>query len=202
MPNEGMKISQLPAATEVLDSDVLAGVGGGVTRKFTFATISSYIQTKLTALFAAKQDKITANGVLQGDGNGGVTARNVDATPTASSTNLVTSGGVKNAIDQFKPISVRLARQRKAVITLSTYECALRIFGVSSNEFYCDMIYSYGYVIQLDNNPEMSISRSSDYLTITVSNNATSSRTMDLAIVFCERDGYPLTWSVDVQDIT
>lgn len=99
MPNEGMKISQLPAATEVLDSDVLAGVGGGVTRKFTFATIASYIRTKLSSFFDAKQDKITANGVLQGDGNGGVTARNVDATPTASSTALITSGGVKSALD-------------------------------------------------------------------------------------------------------
>lgn len=99
MANEGMKISQLPAASEVLDSDVVAGVGGGVTRKFTFATIASYIRTKLSAFFDAKQDKITANGVLQGDGNGGVTARSVDATPTASSTNLVTSGGVKSAID-------------------------------------------------------------------------------------------------------
>lgn len=129
--------------------------------------------------------------------------KTIDQTPTAGNTDhLISSAGVKSAIDQFKPISVRLARQRKAVITLSTYECALRIFGVASNGFYCDMIYSYGYVIQLDNNPEMSISRSSDYLTITVSNNAISSRSMDLAIVFCERDGYPLTWSVDVQDIT
>lgn len=47
MPNEGMKISQLPAATEVLDSDVVAGVGGGVTRKFTFATIANWLRTKL-----------------------------------------------------------------------------------------------------------------------------------------------------------
>ena len=47
MPNDGMKISQLPAATEVLDSDVVAGVGGGVTRKFTFATIANWLRTKL-----------------------------------------------------------------------------------------------------------------------------------------------------------
>lgn len=108
MPNEGMKISQLPAATEVLDSDVVAGVGGGVTRKFTFATIASYIQTKLTALFAAKQDKITAAGVLQGDGDGGVTAKTVDSTPTASSTNLVTSGGVKSALDAAGKVAAAL----------------------------------------------------------------------------------------------
>lgn len=100
MPNEGMKISQLPAATEVLDSDVLVGVGGGVTRKFTFATIASYISTKLTALFAAKQDKITANGVLQGDGDGGVTAKTLDTSALTNDNNHIpTSGVVKSAID-------------------------------------------------------------------------------------------------------
>lgn len=45
-----------------------------------------------------KQDIITANGVLQGDGQGNITAKAVDSTPTASSTNLVTSGGVATAI--------------------------------------------------------------------------------------------------------
>ena len=48
---------------------------------------------------SGKQTKITASGVLQGDGNGGVTAKTVDTVPTANSTNLVTSGGVKSAID-------------------------------------------------------------------------------------------------------
>ena len=46
----------------------------------------------------SKQNKITASGVLQGDGNGGVTAKTVDSTPTANSTNLVTSGGVASAL--------------------------------------------------------------------------------------------------------
>lgn len=48
---------------------------------------------------AAAQRKITASGVLQGDGNGGVTAKTVDTTPTANSTNLITSGAVKTALD-------------------------------------------------------------------------------------------------------
>jgi len=45
------------------------------------------------------QPIITANGVLQGNGGGGISARAVDVTPTASSTNLITSGAVKSAID-------------------------------------------------------------------------------------------------------
>ena len=59
---------------------------------------------------AGKQTKITASGVLIGDGNGGVTAKTVDSTPTADSTNLVTSGGVKSAIDsQAEKIESSLA---------------------------------------------------------------------------------------------
>jgi len=52
------------------------------------------------------QGKITANGILQGDGNGNITATStetatllsIDNSPTASSNNLVTSGGVYTAI--------------------------------------------------------------------------------------------------------
>lgn len=61
-----------------------------------------------TAL-AGKQASITANGILKGNGSGGVTAAvagtdyqsplTIDATPTANSTNPVQSGGVKTALD-------------------------------------------------------------------------------------------------------
>ena len=61
-----------------------------------------------TAL-AGKQPSITASGILKGNGSGGVTAAvagtdyqsplTIDATPTASSTNPVQSGGVKTALD-------------------------------------------------------------------------------------------------------
>lgn len=44
------------------------------------------------------QPLITASGVLQGNGGGGITAKVVDNTPTANSSNLVTSGGVADAI--------------------------------------------------------------------------------------------------------
>lgn len=44
------------------------------------------------------QAKITASGVLQGDGLGGITAKTVDTAPTSDSTNLITSGAVYTAI--------------------------------------------------------------------------------------------------------
>ena len=50
--------------------------------------------TGLSAALDGKQSKITASGVLQGDGNGGVTEKTVDGEPTANSQDLVTSGGV------------------------------------------------------------------------------------------------------------
>ena len=46
----------------------------------------------------SKQNKILADGVLQGDGSGTVTAATIDSTPTSASTNLVSSGGVFSAI--------------------------------------------------------------------------------------------------------
>ena len=54
----------------------------------------------------ALQTKITANGLLQGDGAGNITAvgttsattLSIDSAPTASSSNLVTSGGVYTAL--------------------------------------------------------------------------------------------------------
>lgn len=57
----------------------------------------------------SRQASITASGILKGNGAGGVTAAvagtdyqsplTIDATPTASSTNPVQSGGVKTALD-------------------------------------------------------------------------------------------------------
>jgi hypothetical protein len=57
---------------------------------------------------AGKQDEITANGILKGDGNGGVSAAvsgtdyqaplTFDNTPTTNSTNPVTSGGIYTAL--------------------------------------------------------------------------------------------------------
>ena len=45
-----------------------------------------------------KQDKITASGILRGDGKGGVTAQTFDTVPTENSNKLLTSGAVAEAL--------------------------------------------------------------------------------------------------------
>ena len=45
-----------------------------------------------------KQDKITASGILRGDGKGGVTAQTFDTVPTENSDKLLTSGAVAEAL--------------------------------------------------------------------------------------------------------
>ena len=45
-----------------------------------------------------RQAVITASGVLQGDGQGNVTAKSVDTAPASGSSNLITSGAVYAAI--------------------------------------------------------------------------------------------------------
>lgn len=45
-----------------------------------------------------KQDKITASGILKGDGKGGVTAQVFDTEPTEKSDKLLTSGAVAAAL--------------------------------------------------------------------------------------------------------
>lgn len=58
-------------------------------------TLWSNIVTKIrTALFG------TVNGILKANGSGTISAQTVDTTPIANSTNLVTSGGVKAALDK------------------------------------------------------------------------------------------------------
>lgn len=52
----------------------------------------------LDASDVGAQAQISVAGVLQGDGSGGISERQVDANPTQDSTNLVTSGGVYTAL--------------------------------------------------------------------------------------------------------
>lgn len=47
---------------------------------------------------AEKQNKITASGILKGDGKGGVTAQEFDTVPTENSDKLLTSGAVAAAL--------------------------------------------------------------------------------------------------------
>ncbi len=62
------------------------------------------------------QPLITTNGVLQGNGSGNISAITVDTTPTANSSNLVTSGGVRAAI----PTNVSSLNNDSGYLTLAT----------------------------------------------------------------------------------
>lgn len=71
---DGVKISLLPGAGAISDTDVLAGVQNGSTKKFSFAGIFTWLKAKLTPGEIGAQEEITASGILMGDGQGGVTA--------------------------------------------------------------------------------------------------------------------------------
>lgn len=83
---------------------------GSITSGSTDLVESGAVYTGL----AGKQAKITANGILKGDGAGGVSAATpgtdyqvpltIDATPTASSTNPVQSGGVYTDVRTRVPV--------------------------------------------------------------------------------------------------
>lgn len=63
-----------------------------------FATSGLYTKAQVDALLAQKQAAITATGILKGTGSS-VGVQAVDSTVVAGSSNLVTSGAVKTAID-------------------------------------------------------------------------------------------------------
>lgn len=103
MPQEeitGTEISVFPEASTIYGGDVVAGVQSGSNKKFSFATIFSWIRNTLSAAgisydstisgatadniqdaldeafsdLEGKQSTITASGILKGDGAGGVSA--------------------------------------------------------------------------------------------------------------------------------
>lgn len=71
---DGVKISLLPGAGTISDTDVVAGVQNGSTKKFSFAAIFAWLKAKLTPGEIGAQEEITASGILKGDGQGGVSA--------------------------------------------------------------------------------------------------------------------------------
>lgn len=70
------------------------------------------------------QPAITANGVLQGNGSGTITAKTVDTAPSSNGTNLISSGAVYNAVKRTDAIdaantsySTKMARAIYATTT-------------------------------------------------------------------------------------
>lgn len=117
MPDDRIRISALPPATTPSDADVLAGVQSGTTKKFSLATIKSWLQTifvpitrtvnnkalssdiTLDASDVGAQPTIAANGILKGDGAGGVSA----ATP---GTDYATPAQLDDKADQSELATV------------------------------------------------------------------------------------------------
>lgn len=149
----GIPISSLPVADTPGNSDVVPGVQSGTTKKYSFATLFSWILGQITpavigavptsrtvnnkalsqditltssdvgaradtwmpsASDVGAQPTISANGILKGDGQGGVAAAvagtdfqaplAIDTTPTANSTNPVQSGGVYTDVRTRVPV--------------------------------------------------------------------------------------------------
>lgn len=70
----GKKISQLPSGTAVSGPELFPAVQSGTTKKFTLASLLSWLVGAITPTSIGAQPKITASGILKGDGQGGVTA--------------------------------------------------------------------------------------------------------------------------------
>lgn len=89
----------LTAETTIADGDYFPFYDSSVSsnRKTLWSNIVAKIRT---ALFG------TSNGILKADGSGNVSAATMDTTPTANSTNPVTSGGVKSYVDAKDSVAV------------------------------------------------------------------------------------------------
>ena len=93
------KTNNLTAETTIADGDYFPfyDVSASANRKTLWSNIVGKIRT---ALFG------TANGVLKADGSGNISAATMDTTPTANSTNPVTSSGVKSYVDAKDSVAV------------------------------------------------------------------------------------------------
>ena len=95
--------------------------------KITLPNNSEYDLKDATARsgLTSKQDKITANGLLQGDGSGNITAVSstsagtisIDSAPTENSTNLVTSGGVYTALSNVDALPAQSSSTDGKILT-------------------------------------------------------------------------------------
>lgn len=90
----GVPISSLPGAGTPTDNDVVPGVQSETTKKFKLGDLLAWIKEQLNPSDIGAQEEITANGILKGDGAGGVNA----AQPgTDYGTYSKPSGGIPSA---------------------------------------------------------------------------------------------------------
>lgn len=125
MAIDGNKISALPAATSPNDTDVLAGVQGGSTKKFSLSTLRAWIKSTigLTAedvgaiAVVGNTTPTTLTGILKGNGTT-VSVQDVDVVPTANSENPIASGGVAAALSNIAPKTFTLNGNSTATLTV------------------------------------------------------------------------------------
>lgn len=70
----GIKFSQFIRASEISDDSALVGLQDGSNKRFTFGLIKQWIKGFFTPAEIGAQPTITADGILKGDGQGGVSA--------------------------------------------------------------------------------------------------------------------------------
>ena len=68
-----------------------------------------------------KQEKITVNGLLKGDGKGGISAQQFDTKPTKDSGNLLTSGAVAAAMDAATALTSAAEYSAAMTYAVGTY---------------------------------------------------------------------------------
>ena len=123
-----VKISELAAAADIQDSDVIVGVNNGTTKKFSMLALKNYISSTLETIYAkavhthdslkkgdntASLPQMTKNDtlVLKSD----LTAQNVSYDGTASG---ITSKDVKTAIDEvYKVAGTEATTLKKGVMS-------------------------------------------------------------------------------------
>ena len=145
------------------------------------------------------QAAITAQGVLVGAGAGSVSAKTLDTSGLTNDNNHIpTSGAVKGEITRVIPGSYVILHGRQAVITVSTYACAWRAFGVLTSNDRIDLLYSYGRMYSGITGSNIQAVKSDDY-TVTIKNTHDSARFYLGVMFFPSADNQ--TISVTVEEI-
>ena len=118
-------LSDIPTVPTASTDTPLADGTASAGRAVTYARGDHVHPTDTT-----RQAKITASGILQGDGNGGVSAATIDATPTASSANPVQSGGVYTALANLSGDIEEVADSLPYDIVEADYNSVTGIYGL------------------------------------------------------------------------
>lgn len=117
-------------------------------------------------------------GVLAGNGST-ITTKAVDSAPAADSANLVTSGGVKSAVDALgKNVSLSFVYNKSYKLVFNRYNFAARIFAVNGNASYAEILFGNGYaVVNKSPNAKITVQFNNDggYKDFTITNTATTS---------------------------